>query len=374
MKVFKQVIDKFFISSHDECIHQLPNKEMNKSSSSFVSMSSTYNDNSETQAHAALLMCQLISKVTENILLTDFFDAEAPLTIAEYGCATGSSSLAPLDVFWKKLGKKKYVNVIMNDLPLNDWGILYETLEPIKHHFRNLLFKKMSMYEGIVVKPNTLHIGYSCFAQHWLNDGSPTEFPFGSPEIWPQQLSCLETKKKWTDAAMKDWAQFLEYRFEELVSGGYVVIIIQASRDDGSLSEKCAHTLMKVKELMMIEGSLSPQDAAKMIMPEYLKTKEEILVPFKSEPNISRWDVEEILFTELECQLKKSSMDRIIRSKEVVKRQIDSCRSFMDSSLIEAIGESKVGLFWDSVETFVGENSNCLETNYSIVQLVLKKK
>ena len=352
-------------------------------SPSFVCMTSTYNENSGVQASAAAsIMCPMLLKAVKNITTDSLSKNDdnknkgklLPLTIAEYGCATGGSSLAPLNTISSQLDKQREMNVIMNDLPLNDWDVLSETLRPIKHRFRNLVLKKMSMYDSGVAKDNTLHIGYSCFAQHWLSVGFPTDFPLGSSAIWPQQLTCDKTKNVWAKAAMNDWNQFLDRRFDELISGGYVVIIIQASLDDGTLSENNADTLMKVKELMMVERTLSPQEAAKMTMPEYLKTQEEILAPFKRELNISRWDVEEVLLTELDCPNFKKLSSTTTSVSEVVKKQIGLCRSFMDSSLTLAIGEDKVGKFWDRVETFVDDDPSALESNISAVSLMLKKK
>ena len=385
------------------------------SSSSFVCMTSAYNENSGPQSSAStLLICPLLSKAVKNITTdnsSDFVNGKesdatkkkvAPLTISEYGCATGGSSLAPLHAICKQIdndGKKIEINVIMNDLPLNDWDVLSETLDPIKHCFKNLEFKKSSMYDEGVVTKNTLHIGYSCFAQHWLSVGSPTTFPAdGSSSIWPQQLptSFIETKNSWAEAAMNDWATFLDRRFDELVYGGHLVIVIQASRNDGTLSENFANTLMKVKEGMILDNTLSRYEASKMTMPEYPKTEKEILAPFESEPNSSRWDIEEMVFTELECPILKqwkamsttaattttnntrrttsTSGDGDGDASVVVKKQIGFCRSFMDSSLTSCVGKDKGEMFWERVATFVGNDTEALAGNFSVVSLMLRKK
>ena len=62
----------------------------------------------------------------------------------------------------------------------------------------------------------------------------------------------------------------------------------------GTLSENYVRTLMKAKELMIHEGVLSPQEAAKMIVVSILTT-------FKTEPNNSCLEVKVYSFDELKC-------------------------------------------------------------------------
>ena len=92
----------------------------------------------------------------------------------------------------------------MNDLPLNDWNVLNRTLEPLKPHFDEFFFKKICMYNQIA-KSGTVHVAYSSFAQHWLSNGSPIDFPEGSAALQPNQLDSSSNKRKiWVKAAADD--------------------------------------------------------------------------------------------------------------------------------------------------------------------------
>ena len=104
-------------------------------------------------------------------------------------------------------------------------------------------FKKTSMYNPIVEAGST-HLAYSNIAQHWLNNGAPTSLPDGA--IWANQLPISSPEfKAWSESSMEDWNTFLEQRSYEMMPGGYLVVNIQSSCLDSTMSENAAATLQK---------------------------------------------------------------------------------------------------------------------------------
>ena len=131
-----------------------------------------YNQHSEVQALAAKELSKLIKKYATK--LAEELPANETIQICEYGCATGGSSIAPIRAIKDAMGRRKLI-LVMNDLPMNDWKNLKKTVEA---EFPDINFKYIakSMYAPITDNAST-HLGYSCFAQHWLDNGAPTGLP-----------------------------------------------------------------------------------------------------------------------------------------------------------------------------------------------------
>ena len=130
-----------------------------------------YNSNSEVQALAASKLSELIKRYATKVL--DHFPRDATVSVCEYGCATGGSSIMPIKAIEDASGRRK-IKMIMNDLPMNDWDTLQATIEP---KFPNIDFEYIAktMYSPIA-KDASIHLGYSCFAQHWLDNGAQLVF------------------------------------------------------------------------------------------------------------------------------------------------------------------------------------------------------
>ena len=96
----------------------------------FIHMTSDYNENSATQASSAMKLIPVLQKLAKRL------DSKLPnsvaLSVCEYGCATGGSSLEPLNAIKEgcKVSKRP-LKAAMNDLPGNDWNVLAQTLKPL---------------------------------------------------------------------------------------------------------------------------------------------------------------------------------------------------------------------------------------------------
>ena len=65
----------------------------------------------------------------------------------------------------------------------------------------------------------TVHLAYSCFAQHWLSEGAPTTLPNGA--LWANQLARgNEQRRAWEETSRNDWERFLTLRAKEVLPGG----------------------------------------------------------------------------------------------------------------------------------------------------------
>ena len=85
-------------------------------------MKSDYNENSASQASSAMKLIPVLQKLAKRL------DSKLPdsvaLSVCEYGCATGGSSIEPLNAIKEgcKVSKRP-LKAAMNDLPGNDWSL-----------------------------------------------------------------------------------------------------------------------------------------------------------------------------------------------------------------------------------------------------------
>ena len=147
-----------------------------------------YNQHSEVQALAAKELSELIGRYATK--RAEELPSNETIQICEYGCATGGSSIAPIRAIKDAMGRRKLI-LVMNDLPINDWKNLKKTVEV---DFPDINFKYIarSMYSPITVDAST-RLGYSCLAQHWLNNGALTGLP--GDALWSNQLPKISHKR-----------------------------------------------------------------------------------------------------------------------------------------------------------------------------------
>ena len=365
-------------------VHQLLAKRMPVASNpaDFVTMRD-YSENSAMQNFAAFLLSKMIEKNAERLFSAD--STSKVVKVVDYGCATGSSSLDPLRAIQAAAGSNRRVLAVMNDLALNDWGTLKQTLKENVPDV-DVQIASQSMYKDVVAEKGSVHIGFSCFAQHWLSRGVPCPLPIETGALWGNQLAGLPKHKaiydQWSKESRKDWERFLELRAAELQSGGVLVLLIQSALLDGTMNDDLADGCQEAKKQCLEEGIFTVQEALAMCMPEYCKNIIEILEPLQSEDSeLSRkWNV-------LECQqlplyaLADHQPDLAnghMSSRERAKNTINRAKSFMNASLEQAFKkedrEEKLGKFWKKVLEIGEAKSSGIDTNSEGTLLALERR
>jgi len=354
-------------------IAKTPGGIASPTASNFVHMDSTYNLNSQTQSAGATLVAAHLAKCAATVEQ----QLGGIVRVGEYGCATGGSSIAPLNAIQKASPPGTSMVVHLNDLPLNSWDVLKDTVET---EFEGTTFNYVPkcMYEQPIATPGSLDLGYTVFAQHWLSKGVPTKLDSGC--VWGNQLpQGHPSRARWADASAKDWERFLELRAKEFAPGGCLAIFIQSSRLDGTLSERFASTVAEAKAELVDDGVLSEEEAAKMANPEYLKSSSEILRPFMSHGAIHQlWEIKEMRMSEMTCPYREAFDAGSITREQLVEGQVGNLHSFMNPSLAQALKNSpdaseKLEQLWDRTRRLGMETLGSLDNNYTYHILVLKR-
>lgn len=343
----------------------------------FVTMRD-YSENSAVQNKAAFRLSEMIEQVLGGM---DFSipSESTQIIVVEFGCATGSSSIDPLNQILRasKVNGRR-ICAVMNDLPLNDWDTLQTTLKE-KVPKVDVQVSCQSMYKDVVAAPGSVDIAYSCFAQHWLSKGVPRPLPVNTGALWGNQLAGLleyeEIHDEWARASSDDWDRFLELRAQEIRAGGVLMLLIYSAQHNGSLWESMAEACRLAKKQCLVDGIFTVDEASCMCAPEYAKTRDEILKPLTDGPHASKWAV-------LECRhnLFHHNDDPNISGQEKAKKAVALARSFIDSSFEQAFDESvreyKMDIFWQTVYLQLGENDDLLYhvNNYGETMIALKRK
>ena len=319
-----------------------------------------YNDNSEVQAMAASILSGLITKYAAKTI--EDLPENGAVRICEYGCATGGSSIEPIKAI-EGVASKRKLEIIMNDLPKNDWSTLQALIEK-KFPNINFLYSAKTMYSP-VAEAASIHLGFSCFAQHWLNGGAPTGLP--GDALWANQLSprCPE-HESWQEASRDNWQKKLELRATEIIPGGRLILHIHSSLNDGALSERFATTLQKAKAKMIANNELSKDQALDLLVPQYCKSPAEIFNIVCTPKINSLWQLEEAHYQQLLCdeQLEQTN----------IQKQIKFLKGFMDSTLKLSLSTSQLTQFWQHVVELASEDETALTSNGMSTFMSLKRR
>eukprot|EP00485_Elphidium_margaritaceum_P012296 CAMPEP_0202693814 /NCGR_PEP_ID=MMETSP1385-20130828/7834_1 /ASSEMBLY_ACC=CAM_ASM_000861 /TAXON_ID=933848 /ORGANISM="Elphidium margaritaceum" /LENGTH=459 /DNA_ID=CAMNT_0049349551 /DNA_START=62 /DNA_END=1441 /DNA_ORIENTATION=+ len=359
-----------------------------KSTRKFVRMNTDYNENCVVQSAAAGELESWVQTSTIELGKSGVLDKNQNLQFCEFGCATGGDSVGILQAIIDGLDdaafaagdsdrdSKRVVSACMNDLPLNNWEVTSSTLEPIFSPRIRFTYSKQCMYERAIVEtPGVMHIGVSTLAQHWLRKGVPSKLP--ADAIWGNQLPLGDAQRLlWEQAARRDWTRFLELRGREFCPGGFLLLHIQSSRLDGSLSETAAETLAQAKAELVKEGSLTDSEAAALAMPEYAKSPAEILDVLRTPEMTKLWLLKDMRFMALPCPYAEAEADSNSSAERIamVEEAVAQLRSFMNASLISKIGKSKTDLFFQRVQQIAGSDTSRIALSVSIVFLRLQRR
>jgi SAM dependent carboxyl methyltransferase len=215
------------------------------------------------------------------------FDREnGPVVIADYGSSEGRNSLAPMriaiDVFRSHFGPGRPIVVCHTDLPVNDFRTLFALLENDPERY--LLNDKRvfpcvigrSFYQS-VLPPAHVHLGWSSYAAMWISQIPPVQ----PDHVFVPRMTGVARFELERQAA-KDWATFLTLRAAELRSGGRLVVVLPAARDDGSSGfETIMDHAYDVLGEMVRDGAISSNERGRMVLGVWPRRRCDLLAPFQ---------------------------------------------------------------------------------------------
>eukprot|EP00246_Nothoceros_aenigmaticus_P001807 TRINITY_DN12458_c0_g1_i1.p1 TRINITY_DN12458_c0_g1~~TRINITY_DN12458_c0_g1_i1.p1 ORF type:complete len:474 (-),score=64.33 TRINITY_DN12458_c0_g1_i1:165-1373(-) len=218
----------------------------------------SYAKNSQSQAHV-FNFCEIIlySAFSE---LRSIPKPVGALRLADLGCATGRNTLnavkSMLDLvktrFRFEREEMPEVETFFSDLPSNDFNALFQELPPL-HHGSNVSLKDFrrnsskriffaggvpgSFFKERLFPSKSMHIISSFSAIHWLSE-VPAAITDKTSEAYNRNRIFFDgapgpVKDVIAQQSAADLRKFLQFRAEELVSGGILVLMFGARLEKG---------------------------------------------------------------------------------------------------------------------------------------------
>jgi cyclopropane-fatty-acyl-phospholipid synthase len=223
-------------------------------------------------------------------LARDAWDgAKQPTTfvVADYGCGTGTASLAPLAdaVRVAREAGAEQVACLHVDLPTNQWEELFATLAEAAESYLRLpdpplpMAVGRSFYEPCAPR-GTVHVGLSFTAVHWLREQPDVSVPEG---MFPTDATG-DARERLAAQAASEWRSFLSARAADLAPGGRLLVRMGGTQvaEDGRplVAGKPLVDAMQSAALGMVEEGLLTRAAVDAyLLPIYPRTLEEVLAP-----------------------------------------------------------------------------------------------
>jgi hypothetical protein len=240
------------------------------------------------------------------------------------------------------------------------------------------------LHEGTCTPAGSLHVGVSGTAMHWLS-GVARLASTGSVFPGHADHAREEERTHWAAAAAAQWRRQLELRARELAPGGYLVIAVPASTAPWPNGVSVYHALVHEMNLLLAEwratGRLSGATAARIVVPVWNRTLEEIRAPF--DEGGGRFAGLELLRADLFsldnpywCESPSSFAERYLRSVRSWGGPL-LCRAFQHGDGAPTCGKTdalvRVELFLSELEERVAAKPGSFRQDYVEAAAVCRK-
>ncbi|XP_010496097.2 PREDICTED: probable S-adenosylmethionine-dependent methyltransferase At5g38780 [Camelina sativa] len=169
------------------------------------------------------------------------------LNIADFGCSIGPNTFHAVQYIIdgvKSTHENRLVplefQVFFNDQPNNDFNTLFRT-QPASSKGEYFSFGVPGSFHGRVLPRNSIHIGHTSYATHWLSEIPEHVCDKKSPAWNNYYIHCNnlieDVTKAYKVQFTKDMRVFLEARAEEIVPEGLMIILGQCLPDGVPHSE-----------------------------------------------------------------------------------------------------------------------------------------
>lgn len=132
--------------------------------------------------------------------------------------------------------------------------------------------------------PGTVHVAVSGTTMHWIADAA--DLP-AHGSVFPGYRDHVDAaeRRAWQEAAARQWEQLLQIHSTELVTGGRLVIALPASSapwpEGVSLYTELIAEMNDLLAEWTHEGRIAATTRAAVVVPVWMRTREEIEAPFQ---------------------------------------------------------------------------------------------
>ena len=188
--------------------------------------------------------------------------ATSSLSIADYGCSEGFNSMTILRMVLEEFRKhsKIPISVLHTDLPANNWSCFFQTINDSPNSYlelENVYYSTIGKtFYSQLAPPQSIHIGFSTFAFHYLSKISIRE---------DEEVQIIYPKAG--AQITQDLKLNITMRLSEIVTGGLLTIIV-AGREVNSCTSLLNHYLKPIQKLFEL-GIITNEELNSFYWPTY---------------------------------------------------------------------------------------------------------
>ncbi|MEL6180150.1 MAG: SAM-dependent methyltransferase [Myxococcota bacterium] len=215
----------------------------------------------------------------------DTIDDQPQVRFVDYGAADGGTAWGLWRNVAETLGSRLGVGsleVVINDLPANDWNALASNLERLGQAFPEVTYAMAPRsFYAPVVAPGSVTLGFSATAMHWLSTMPGHLKTHTHANATPN----AEDRARFAAVAVRDWEAILLQRAHELRPGGQMVCVNLSRSDDGLYlghNGRDAHMHDTFHDLwrgLRDEGVITDEEYVGATIQNYYKSEAEFAAP-----------------------------------------------------------------------------------------------
>lgn len=266
-----------------------------------------YDQNSDFQRDTIAAFFPWIDAAVERLTLPD---EPQPITVADFGCSTGSNSILSVGHAIAALRRRRTAQAICaihSDLPSNDFNQMFANLfDPrTANYLQAHGTQRAHVYAGIVggsffgplLPPRSVHLATTFTAVCWM-DRVP-DVPI--PEFVSYLRGSAAAQDAYALQAERDLTIFLQGRATELTPGGRLLIATPGSDGTVRCGDGIYDVLTDAGVDLVTAGQIDPARWEKVATPVYFRTVQELQAPLEraASPVRGRFAVERAETVEL---------------------------------------------------------------------------
>ncbi|KAJ3694635.1 hypothetical protein LUZ60_000012 [Juncus effusus] len=256
----------------------------------------SYATNSKLQKKAILKIKPLLESAFEELCR----DVSKKMVVADLGCSSGPNTLAVISEVIRIIRstcqtsaqKPPEMQFFLNDLPGNDFNNIFRSLEQLEENLRDEKINVKYFVAGLpgsfygrLFPHQSVHFFHSSYSLMWISqapeglESKRKDVPPNKGNIYISKTSPPKVVKLYQDQFQKDFLLFLALRFNELVSGGQMVLAFLGRKNKNILNGELSCLWSLVAEAlnsMVEEGLVEEEKLDSFNLPFYAPSMEEV--------------------------------------------------------------------------------------------------
>lgn len=346
----------------------------------------------------------LIQSCAKTILKFKNFDNE-PFVIADYGCADGGTSLPLMYNLIEIIKENKedlQISIYYEDQPTNDFISLFKRVHGyipsdycyLKKYKNVFTFGSATSFFNQILPNRNLHLGYSFTAMHWLSETPKLSIQKDLQHnggihhtLWEKNSAAQQL---FSNQSKLDFNQILQSRCNELVDGGFFVLVNFCIDSNGyhlghTGNEQSMYSVMNsVWHELMKEGKITEDEFKFTVIGNYYRSEDELKAPFEDEssPVYKKLNLVSYHTKIVKCAYYKMWLDKKITDPNVYAHKfVLTTRTWSNSSFRSALNNNRsdeekdkiVDEFYNRYEQFVAKDPTGHAMDYVHSYMVIQK-